>query len=140
MVEITLTSSPETDPDAAAAVFKGLREYNQARVGPPGRHVQLLLRDGEGTVCGGLIGRHLWGWLYVEALWIEESLRGRGWGTRLLTQAEAEARGAGCIRSVLDTFEFQALPFYQGLGYSVFGVLEDFPPGYRRFYLAKRLT
>jgi hypothetical protein len=40
---------------------------------------------------------------------------------------------------VLDTFEFQALPFYERRGYRVFGTLDGFPPGYRRFYLQKSL-
>jgi GNAT superfamily N-acetyltransferase len=90
-------------------------------------------------VRGGLFGRHLWSWLYVEILWVDEGLRGAGWGTRLLEQAEDEARRAGCNRALLDTFEFQALPFYRQHGYSVFGTLDDFPPGFRRYYLRKDL-
>jgi len=39
----------------------------------------------------------------------------------------------------LDTFSFQAPDFYQQRGYQVFGQLDDFPPGHRRYYLTKEL-
>jgi GNAT superfamily N-acetyltransferase len=140
-VPLTITSSSVLDPDAVEVVHAGLRSYNDAYAGPGGRaKVQLFIRDGDGSVRGGLIGTHLWGWLYLETLWVEEVLRGVGWGSRLLSQAEAEARSAGCTRALLDTFEFQALSFYEHRGYSIFATLDDFPPGYRRYYLKKDLT
>jgi hypothetical protein len=33
---------------------------------------------------------------------------------------------------------WQALAFYERQGYTVFGVLDDFPPGHRKYFLAKR--
>jgi hypothetical protein len=39
----------------------------------------------------------------------------------------------------LDTFHFQARPFYERLGYQLFGTLPDSPPGGMRYYLYKRL-
>ena len=54
--------------------------------------------------------------------------------------AESRARERGCIGVYLDTFEYQARPFYERLGYELFGTLEGYPPGYRQYYLAKRLA
>ena len=45
----------------------------------------------------------------------------------------------GCIGVRLDTWGFQAKPFYEKQGYTVFGVLEDYPPGETEYQLAKRL-
>lgn len=42
--------------------------------------------------------------------------------------------------AALDTFEYQARPFYEKLGYQLFGTLDGYPPGYRQFYLRKRLS
>lgn len=135
-----ITSSPEADPADVDVIYQGLRAYNEAHAGPGGfRKVYLFVRDAAGAVRGGLLGRQLWGWLHVEMLWVDEPLRGAGLGSRLLAQAEAEARAAGCTRVFLDTFEFQARPFYEQLGYSVYGVQEDFPTGSRRYYLWKAL-
>jgi ribosomal protein S18 acetylase RimI-like enzyme len=33
----------------------------------------------------------------------------------------------------------QALALYRRLGYTVFGELEDYPPGFSRFFLQKKL-
>jgi GNAT superfamily N-acetyltransferase len=64
-------------------------------------------------------------------------MRGTGVGTRLMTTAEEHAWSEGCLGAYLDTFEYQALPFYQKLGYELYGTLDGFPPGYRQFYLKK---
>jgi GNAT superfamily N-acetyltransferase len=141
MPDYAITSSTDAAQADVDAVIEGLIAFNDAHAGSMNRRrVHLIARDEHGVVRGGLLGRQLWGWLYVEILWVDEEARGRGLGTRLLTQAEQEAREAGCTRVLLDTFEFQAPAFYQRMGYSVFGVLEDFPPGYRRYYLRKELT
>ena len=35
---------------------------------------------------------------------------------------------------------FQARPFYERLGYAVFGAVEDCPPGHTKFHLEKVLA
>ena len=77
--------------------------------------------------------------LHVTLLFVPASLRGAGVGRTLMMEAEAEAMRRGCSAVSLDTFSFQARGFYEKLGYSVFGTLEDYPQGHRRFYLTKRL-
>ena len=54
--------------------------------------------------------------------------------------AESHARTRGCVGAYLDTFEYQARPFYETLGYTLFGTLDGYPPGYRQYHLAKRFT
>lgn len=45
----------------------------------------------------------------------------------------AGARGANAAH--LDTYDFQALGFYEKRGYRVFGQLDDYPPGHTRYFL-----
>ena len=40
---------------------------------------------------------------------------------------------------MLDTHSFQARPFYEARGYKVFGVLDDYPEGHKKFFLSKKL-
>ena len=87
----------------------------------------------------GLLGQTRWQWLYVAKLWVADAYRGKGLGTRLLERAEEIARSRGCTNALLDTFEYQARPFYEKLGYRLFGTLDGYPPGYRQFYLTKAL-
>jgi GNAT superfamily N-acetyltransferase len=60
-------------------------------------------------------------------------------GSALLREAEALARSVGCVGAKLDTYEFQAKPFYEKHGYAVFGVLEGYPANTRTYYLQKSL-
>jgi GNAT superfamily N-acetyltransferase len=129
----------EVTADDEAKVIRGLLAFNEAWIGPSNEQpVRFVAREGEGVV-GGLIGHTRWSWLYVAKLWVHERARGRGVGTQLLTAAEDLARSRGCTNASLDTFEYQARPFYEKLGYELFGTLDGYPPGYRQFYLRKKL-
>ncbi len=121
-------------------VRDGLRAYTDGHAGPVNaRPLAVVVRDTEGRVLGGLEGELRWMWLFIAHLWLPESLRGRGQGSALLERAEAVARELGATGVYLDTLEFQALEFYRRRGYDVYGILDGFPPGSRRFYLQKRL-
>ena len=119
-------------------VLDGLRAFNVAFIGDP-NEVQLaaFARDEAGTTIGGMLGHIKWRWLYVGKLWLPESTRGQGLGTRIMDAVERYAWSHDCLGVYLDTFEYQALPFYQKLGYEIYGTLDGFPPGYRQFYLRK---
>ena len=101
--------------------------------------LNVVARDEAGRVVGGLIGEVNLRWLFVSALWVDDGLRHSGVGARLIAGAEAEARLRGCLGIYLDTFSFQARPFYEKLGFTLFGELPDCPPGGAKYYLYKRL-
>lgn len=134
------TASP---PDAAAdaVVTAGLHDHLRPIWGEAERSdVSVYLRDDEGAVIGGLIGRIAWRWLYIQRFWVAEFYRGRGLGAQLLDAAESFAIARGCIGSHLDTFGDEALPFYRARGYQIWGTLEGFPPDGRQHYLSKHLA
>jgi hypothetical protein len=54
--------------------------------------------------------------------------------------AETEAVARGCHSAWLDTFAFQARPFYERLGYTCFGELNDYPNGSARYFMKKTLV
>jgi GNAT superfamily N-acetyltransferase len=135
-----LTIDEKLTPAEEASVVRGLLAFNEARLGPSGEQpVKFVVRDSAGTVVGGILGHTRWRWLYIAKLWVDERARGRGLGTRLMAAAEDLARSRGCTDVSLDTFEYQARPFYEKLGYELFGTLEGYPPGSRQYYLRKRL-
>jgi len=122
-------------------VREGLQDYNRLHVPEDDyRPFTMFLRDPEGNVAGGLLGETYWGWLHVGILWLEETIRRQGYGSQLLDMAEKIAAQRGCRGVHLDTMSFQALPFYERHGYKIFGVLEDLPPGHRKFFLSKILV
>lgn len=122
-------------------VRRGLLAFNEAHIGPANeRPVRFVVRDAEGAVIAGLLGDTRWGWMHIEKLWVSDDARGHGLGTRLMSAAEQLATERGCMGVMLHTFEHQARPFYEGLGYLLFGTLEGYPAGTRQHYLYKRLS
>lgn len=122
------------------AVGGGVQRYNVAQAGDDrGQRLCFVLRDADEAVVGGVIGETHWGWFCLDLLWVKEALRGQGYGHRLLTLAEDEARRRGAKMAYLDTFSFQAPSFYTAHGYRVFGELGEFPAGHRRYYMKKTL-
>jgi GNAT superfamily N-acetyltransferase len=129
------------DPAARKVLFDLIDGYNDARTGrdEPARWLGLLLREpGSRRVTGGLWGVSYYDWLFIDLLVVPEALRGQGLGTRLLRQAEEIARARNCIGMWLDTFSFQARPFYERFGFRVFGEIPEYPPGHSRFFMMKR--
>lgn len=123
-----------------AAIGGGINDYNAQQAGDDhAQNVCFVLAGPDGSVVGGVIGHIYWDWFYVNLMWIREDLRGQGYGHRLLTLAEDEARRRGATRAHLDTFSFQAPGFYAKHGYEVFGELRDFPAGHQRYYMTKPL-
>lgn len=140
--ELILTSEPHPSEASVRAVREGLLAFNVEHVGlePQSAAVNLFLRNRAGQVVGGLLGGWRWGWLYIDKLWVQDSHRRRGGGSRLLQAAESKAIAAGCADAVLETFSFQARGFYERHGYQVYATLEGFPPGYHQLFFHKRLV
>jgi len=136
-LQITIPAVPsEADREA---VLAPLREYNAAQAGDPQlRPVAILLTNENGAPVGGLWGKIAYDWLFVELLAVPQAHRGHNYGTSLMQEAERQARAHSCLGIWLDTYAFQARGFYEKLGFTVFGTLEDHPKGSRRFFLQKR--
>ncbi len=92
-------------------------------------------------LVGGLISYIDWGrWLYIDTIWVDADYRKQGIGQYLVTSAQQKAKNKGIKRSRLYTFDFQGLPFYEKLGYTVYGKFDDFPEGHTVYYLKKILS
>lgn len=137
--EVLYVEDPTQDDRAAIAA--PLITYNLAKGPPPdARPLVLLLRDEHGHAAGGLWGKTVYDWLYVELLSVPESMRGKHLGADLMHRAEEIARQRGCVGAWLDTFAFQARAFYEKLGYQTFGELADHPRASARYFLMKRFS
>jgi GNAT superfamily N-acetyltransferase len=129
----------ETSPPGAEDVTAGLQAHMTERTGNlPRIPLTLLLRDDDNRVRGGIRGQIALYWLQVDHFWVDESLRGQGYGSRLLDMAEEAARMQGAIGAHLTTSTFQAEGFYRKQGYAEVGRLKDRPPGHDRIWMAKR--
>jgi len=131
----------ESGKDGYQAVLEGLGSNILSKLGNVelGRTIQIFLRNRENEVVGGVVGSIFGGWMYVSLLWVKESLRNRGNGTKLLKMIENEAVKLGCKYAHLDTYSFEAKPFYEKNGYALFATLENYPEGHSKHFLKKNL-
>jgi GNAT superfamily N-acetyltransferase len=138
--KITLTDT--SDEGMIKALAQKLRHFNDLSSGVPLNHRALAIfvtHPDTDELLGGLWGGSAYSHLHIDLLYLPEDLRGSGLGRQLMFQAEQEAIQRGCHTVWLDTFTFQARGFYERLGYTLFGTLEDYPPGHSRFFLKKAL-
>jgi GNAT superfamily N-acetyltransferase len=135
----------QTDQPSLGSYQQGLavlRAFTGKAVGPPDNRdfALLIIAPGDAAVLGGLWGQSRWGAFYVDMIVVPDALRGTGVGTDLMTRAEAEARTRACHLMWLDTYAFQARPFYERLGFEVFAEMEGPAPFYPRWFMRKLLT
>ncbi len=136
---IALEAKPQ--PSDMNVIVQGLLEFNRTQTGGAlPEYLLVTVRDEHGTVVGGLVGATYLGWLQVHTVWLPDALRGHRFGTEVMAIAENEALRRGCPRAFLETFSFQALPFYEKCGYVVHSRLPDFPIGGARYALTKNLS
>jgi len=100
----------------------------------------VFARDEGGMIRAGLTGFTWGGVLKIEYLWVNEELRGQGYGSRLLLAAEQEAIRRACHLAVVDTHSFQGPLFYPKLGYVQCGLVEDWPVGHTDTTFRKALS
>ena len=121
-------------------IREALNQFNKGIVGDDGHEPLNIVEYSEsGEVIGGILGGTYWGWMYVDVLWVEEAHRGKGIGSRLLSEAEREAMRRGCHHVHLDTMSWQAPEFYKKRGYEVVGILPNIPKGNQKYLLMKKL-
>lgn len=140
LADVNLQFDEHPSTDELRQIVDGVRSFNRTIVGyEPPRSVACFLKDEDGHVVGGAQG-DLWGAsVHIAGMWVSEDYRGKGYGSALLTAVENYAADHGHLLSYLETTSFQARPFYEGLGYRVFGELPGIAEGCTMFFLKKEL-
>ncbi|MBY4871377.1 GNAT family N-acetyltransferase [Burkholderia sp. Bp9017] len=138
-VSFQLTDTEQ--PAARDFISSKLGEFNHAMTGRSDTAaLDVYVTDpATGEILGGLTGRTSLGLFFIDLFYLPESLRGGGFGSRLLGEAEAEAKRRGCARAVLYTITFQAPDFYRKHGYEAFGEVPCEPEGTARVFMVKTL-
>lgn len=137
-----VTVTREISEQDQNALLAGLRSYNSQFIDPGlFKPLAVFYWDEQDVLQGGVIGRQEGEWLSISYLWVHEARRGNGLGSEIMQRAAVEAKAIGCKHALVDTASFQALPFYQKLGFTLQMTLPDYPlPGMQRHYLTKPLS
>lgn len=121
-------------------LYHGISERAfQAKGLSPIRPFSIFIKDQKEQVLGGASGTLFYGSLYVDSLWVDETLRNQGWGKKLMYEAEKIGREHGALFVTLNTMDWEALPFYQKLGYSIEFTRKGYEKDSKMFMLRKNL-
>jgi GNAT superfamily N-acetyltransferase len=121
------------------AVLGGLIRYNNEKMGKQKyKRLAISLRE-KNAIVGGIVGEVWTAVLFIQFFWLEQGLRRKGFGAKLIKAIEDEARRFGATHAYVDTMSFQAPGFYRNCGYEEFGSIEGYPGGVTRHWFTKTL-
>jgi GNAT superfamily N-acetyltransferase len=115
--ELVIETNPT--PEQIQYLEDRLYEFNAKATGiTDGQGLAIFVRDEQDRIVAGICG-HIWGGCCeIRQLWVEESRRRRGLGTRLLRVAEQEARRRHCKQMVLTTSASKRQSFTQSVDFT----------------------
>ena len=97
-----------------------------------------VAKDGE-AFAGCVTANILWKSLHIRFMFIEAKYRGKKLGTTLMNKALEYGRANGCAVAFVDTLSFQALGFYQKLGFELEFTRTGLAHGVVMYHLRKQL-
>ena len=139
MMKLFYTENPSNDEESV--LIDGLsREALKAKNLSKIETFGFFLKDREAVVYGGIKGAMFYGCLYIDSLYVTPSLRGKGWGKQLVEASEQLGLEKGCLFISVTTMDWEALPFYQKLGYEIEYVRGGYEKDSKMFLLRKVLV
>jgi GNAT superfamily N-acetyltransferase len=137
-IKLDLDNNPTlTDIDV---IQKGINHFNSEKVGESPKEFCIYLRDDSNTIQGGIFAVSYSDSIHIILMWMDEKLRSKGFGTKLIKAAEEEGIKRKCAYSYVDTFSFQAEGFYRKCGYQPIGNINNALFDYSRVFLKKPLA
>ena len=115
------------------------RQYPYGDLDIPYNDINLVLKDDNSTIVGGVITSMKTKVMHLEVLWVDERYRRLGYGRDLVLEAERIGKKKGYTASQTWTFSFQGPEFYREIGYKVLGICDVYPENITEYVFMKRL-
>ncbi|WP_422475709.1 GNAT family N-acetyltransferase [Endozoicomonas sp. ALB032] len=137
-MKLVLNEKPNKED--ISEIRNALKEYNRPYLEGVKDEDVVCYYDGiDDKKIAGISGRIKGRWLSVDYLWVSESQKGKGLGSKLLLELESHARKQGCHSVMLHTASFQAEPFYKKHGYETRMILDNYADNTDVYYMTKKL-
>lgn len=81
--------------------------------------IAFIANNKDGVFAGAVVVEMFWGALHIKYVYVEEKYRGRGIATKLMENALNYGRKNQCPFAFVETMSFQALGFYQQIGFEL---------------------
>lgn len=136
---ITFESNPKSED--IQVLGNGIIDYaKQKTKHTPMEFFAFFVRDAQQKIIGGCNGSTLYGCLYIDQLWVDESIRQQGYGSHLVNAALAFGVEKHCTFATVNTMSWEALGFYQKLGFEIEFQRTGFEHGSIFYFLRKSLV
>lgn len=139
-----LVVEDDPDPSEVAWLEPRVAEQSAAATGHEGEtQLAVFVRDDRGAVVAGIYAWTWGGCCELQHLWVDETRRGQGLASELVTAAEQEATRRGCTQVVLFTHAANAGrdgSRWTRWGYELVGRVDDYPIGDAALWFRKPLT
>lgn len=116
---LTIQFSEELTAEIKQQVIDGLNDYAARKKNLTPMAPFAFTAYQNGMVVGSLSGFTIYGSAYVDLLYVEKAYRGQSIGLQLMQHFENWAKTQPIRFLTLNTFDFEARPFYEKLGYRV---------------------
>ncbi len=120
MNSLQISYTENLSEDASNKMNKGHEKYERDNgIEINYKRFAFVLANANGDVFGVLNAYTAYAEIYIEDLWVDEAVRGMGYGKQLVQALEQHFVGSGYNNINLVTNEFQAPDFYKKCGYEV---------------------
>jgi ribosomal protein S18 acetylase RimI-like enzyme len=119
MEKCTITFADKLSDEEEEKMSKDLIAY-ESRHGIDVNHKRfaIIMRDGKNNLIGALNAFTAFAEIYIDDIWVDQSFRGKGYGTMLIQSLETHFKGKGFNNINLVTSSFQAPDFYKKCGFT----------------------
>lgn len=137
MIEVKKQSLGE---DLKTQIYEGFSRHAIAMTGYDEKFdaVAFVARE-KGHFAGAIVIELFWGALHIKYIYVEDSYRGCGVATQLMKDALNYGQANNCPFAFVETMNFQALDFYQKMGFELEFTRSGYKHGTSFHYLRKDL-
>ncbi|MBX3710219.1 MAG: GNAT family N-acetyltransferase [Gammaproteobacteria bacterium] len=139
-MKYTINYDANPKSDETKIIWEGISENAKTeRSLPPGKPFAFFIKYELNQIKGGCSGYIYYGCFYVDLLWVDQSLRGKQYGTQLMKEAEKLAHDNNSNFIAVNTMNFEALDFYKKLGFTIEFERHGFDKNSIMYFLRKDL-
>lgn len=133
-IEYTIDQNPKPEDDKI--LREGIVKFNKEVIKEKATHFSIFAKENTKIVGGALVWEHSDA-LYIDVLWLDDSYRKKGIGTKIISMIDTVAIDKGISKIFVDTYAFQAQKFYQKHGFNFIGTIPGYLLGCDRVFMRK---
>lgn len=126
--------------DLKKLIYEGFSRHAISMIGHDEKFDPVaFIADDQECFAGAIVVELFWGALHVKYIYVDDGYRGKRVGAQLMEYALKYGRDKECPFAFVETMSFQALDFYQKMGFELEFTRSGYKHGTSFHYLRKLL-